>query len=274
MGSAAAPDPLERQAELAVGRRTMTCLTLGLLLSCAVAVPVAVAQRPRVELDHVFIVVTPGARAEIAALRAAGLTVPAEQPRRHEGQGTSSIAAYFENAYLELIWVDSTVSVTPEHARTARWFHDAGSWRTNRHSPFGLGLRRLPGDTAALPVPVEREAAASLEPGAAYELLHQPGDSLAADFFVVPATAAVPRWIARARQREPGLWQHSAGGREITLVRVHGSPEQHPYALRVLRPSRIEAHDSPTPFLELLIDRGTRGQRVDLRPTLPLVIIR
>lgn len=253
----------------------MTRLTLGaLVLSCTAAVPAAVAQSPRVELDHVFIVVTPGAIAEIAALRAAGLTVAAEPPRRHEGQGTASIAAYFENAYLELIWVDSTVSVAPEQSRTAQWFRNAGSWRTNRHSPFGLGLRRLPGDTAALPIPVEREAAAWLEPGAAYELLRQPGDSLAADLFVVPAAAAVPRWIARARQREPQLWQHSGGGREITLVRVHGLPDQHPNALRVLRPLRIETHNAPTPFLELLIDKGSRGQRVDLRPTLPLVMVR
>ena len=232
------------------------------------------AQTPRVELDHVFIVVTPGAAAEIAALRAAGITVPSEPPREHGGQGTASIAAYFENAYLELIWVDSTVAVAPEHARTAQWFRDAGSWRTNRHSPFGLGLRRLPGDTAALPVPVEREAAAWLQPGAAYELLHQPSDSLAADFFVVPASSAVPSWIARARQREPRLWQHPGGGREITLLRIHGLPQQHPSALRVLRPLRIETKEASTPFLELHIDEGVRGERVDLRPTLPLVIVR
>src|SRR5688572_7246379 len=92
-----------------------------LALVCFVAVSETQAQTRRVELDHVFIVVTPGAAAEIAALRAAGFTVAAD-PRKHDGQGTASVAAYFENAYLELIWVDSTVSVTPEHAKTAQWF--------------------------------------------------------------------------------------------------------------------------------------------------------
>lgn len=244
-----------------------------LTLACAF-VSVGSAQTPRVELDHVFIVVRPGAVAEIAALRAAGIHVPSEAPRKHDGQGTASMAAYFDNAYLELIWVDSTVSVTPENARTAQWFRDAAEWKANRHSPFGLGLRRLTGDTAALPVPVEREAAKWLKPGEAYELLRQPGDSAAADFFVVPASTAVPTWIGRARQRQPELWQHPGGGREITLVRVHGLPQQHPSALRVLRPLRIESAESATPFLELQIDKGAQGKRVDLRPTLPLVVIR
>ena len=244
-----------------------------LSLVCFAAINETQAQTPRVELDHVFIVVTPGAAAEIAALRGAGFTVAADA-RKHDGQGTASVAAYFENAYLELIWVDSSVSVTREHAKTAQWFRDAAAWRVNGHSPFGFGLRRVAGDTSALPVPVKREAASWLRPGEAYELLYQPADSLAADFFVVPARTAVPRWVARAREREPDLWQHAGGGREITLVRVLGLPHQHPAALGVLQPGRIETELAATPILELHLDGGVRGERIDLRKTLPLVIVR
>lgn len=46
--------------------------------------------------------VEPGGAAGIEALRGAGLTIVRE-PRRHEGQGTASVAAIFENAHLELI---------------------------------------------------------------------------------------------------------------------------------------------------------------------------
>ncbi len=244
------------------------------LLLLAAPLAAAPAQAPRVELDHVYIVVTPGGEAEIAALRSAGFTVPAEPPRRHEGQGTASLAVYFDNAYLELIWVDSTVPAEPRHASTTQWFRAAAAWRSNGHSPFGLGVRRMAGDTAPLPVPVEREAADWLGPDAFYELLHQPADSLAADFFVVPAISAVPRWIARAKQREPTLWMHPGGGRMVTMVRVHGPPQQLPRALHVLRPVHLDSRDAPAPLLELEIDRGLRGERVDLRPLLPLVIIR
>ena len=149
-----------------------------------VAFHLPAARAPRVELDHVFVVVQPGAAAEIAALQSAGLTV-GSRVAQHPGQGTASRAVLFENAYLELIWVDSSVAVDAEHASAAQWFRDAAAWRTSGHSPFGLGLRRLPGDTAALPVPVRRESAEWLEPGTAYEMLRQPGDSAAAEFLVV-----------------------------------------------------------------------------------------
>ena len=231
------------------------------------------AQSARVELDHVFIVVPPGGAAEIAALRSAGLTVRSE-PSEHDGQGTASVAAFFDNAYLELIWVDSSVSIDQEHAHTAERFRQASAWRETGMSPFGFGLRRLAGDTAALPVPVKREFAAWLPPGAAYELLHQAADSLAADFFVVPPSNAVPSWIAAALQRWPDLFRHSGGGREVTLVRVASPAVHEPTAFRVLQPGRIEIIRGTEPLLELHIDGGMRGQRTDLRPSLPLVIVR
>lgn len=224
------------------------------------------------ELDHVFVVVTPGAAREIEALRSAGLTVLRE-PNRHEGQGTASVSAYFGNGYLELIWVDTTIAVDADHTATAAWFRAATEWRTNGRSPFGFGLHRQPGDTAALPVPVRREPAAWLRPGSAYELLHQPGDSLAADFFVVPQETAVPAWVARAREREPKLFRHPGGGDRITRVRAHGRPEHEPRAFRGLRPALLEMADGAEPLLEVQLDGGGR-ERIDLRPVLPIVIVR
>jgi hypothetical protein len=245
-----------------------------LILISLTATPVRLAaQDPRVELDHVFITVRPGAEAEMAALRSAGFTVDS-LVSRHDGQGTASVAVMFGNAYLELIWPDSMVPVEPQHAETAQWFRDAEAWRTSGQSPFGLGLHRMPGDTAALPVPVELEPAEWLEPGAAYELLRQPPDSLAAEFFVVPPMSAVPSWIERLRERRPELLQHPGGGDEVALVRVHGPPEHEPTAFRVLRPGRVEMVLGSEPLLEVHLAGGDRGQRVDLRPILPLVVVR
>jgi len=228
------------------------------------------AQTARVELDHVFIVVQSGGEAETAALRSAGFTV-GSRIAKHAGQGTASVAVLFENAYLELIWLDSSVSIDPEHAADAKWFEAAAAWRTSGHSPFGFGLRRLPGDTSALPVPVRREQAPWLEPGAAYELLRQPDEPLAADFFVVPAMASLPSWI---RRRPPELLQHVSRDREITLVRVHGPGSHRPSAFRALRPRPVEMIRASEPLLELQLDHGVRGQRTDLRPILPLILVR
>ena len=123
-----------------------------LILGCSAAGCLhTAAQSPRVELDHVFVVVHSGGEAEIAALRSAGFKV-GSRIAKHAGQGTASVAVLFENAYLELIWLDSSVSIDPEHAADAKWFEEAAAWRTSGHSPFGLGLRRLSGDASALPV--------------------------------------------------------------------------------------------------------------------------
>jgi Glyoxalase-like domain len=89
-------------------------------------------QSPRVELDHVFVVVQPVAAAEIAALEAAGFTV-GSRVAKHPGQGTASRAVLFENAYLKLIWVDSSVAIDAEHTNVAQWFRDAAAWRTSGH---------------------------------------------------------------------------------------------------------------------------------------------
>jgi hypothetical protein len=245
-----------------------------LALFCLAGSPVhSAAQTPRVELDHIFIVVRPGGVAETAALSSAGLAV-GSRTARHDGQGTASVAAFFENAYLELIWVDSSVSIDAEHAATAQRFRDAASWRTSGRSPFGFGLRRLPGDTAALPVPVERETAPWLEPGTAYELLHQPADSVAADLFVVPASRTALASLARLRERRPELLRHPGGGRTITLVRVHGPVQHEPAAFGVLRPRPVEMRRAAEPLIELQLDGAVLRRRVDLRPTLPLVIVR
>jgi len=251
----------------AVNRWTRVLLILG--CSAAGCLHTA-AQSPRVELDHVFVVVHSGGEAEIAALRSAGFKV-GSRIAKHAGQGTASVAVLFENAYLELIWLDSSVSIDPEHAADAKWFEEAAAWRTSGHSPFGLGLRRLSGDASALPVPVQREPAPWLEPGAAYELLRQPAEPLAADFFVVPAMASLPSWI---RKRSPELLQHVSGDREITLVRVHGPRNHQPAAFGVLRPRPVEMIRASEPLLELHLDHGVRRQRTDLRPILPLVFVR
>jgi Glyoxalase-like domain len=83
--------------------------TLALILVAAPVVP-ATAQSP-IELDHVWIMVSPNAP-ERAALERAGFHVSPDL-NRHDGQGTASITVEFENAYLELMWPDSTITVSP-----------------------------------------------------------------------------------------------------------------------------------------------------------------
>ena len=244
---------------------------LGCVASCFL-LPQAAAQAPRLELDHVYVIVQPGGASEIAALKSAGFQIA--PPQQHEGEGTTSVAALFDNAYLELMWLDSTLSVTPEHAASAAQFREAAAWRVSRHSPFGVGLRRLPGETQEFAFTIKRESAPWIDSVAAYEILNQPADSLAVDLFVVPRAAAVPNWIERVRKRSPHLLTHPGGGHNISAVRIQGTSAQLPSTISLVRPARIETQTARELLLEIYIDGGVKKSYTDLRPALPVVIIR
>jgi hypothetical protein len=242
----------------------------GLLTVAAAPSTPAVAQQAVLELDHAYLVVPPGAAAAIQALRQAGIHVDTETVR-HDGEGTTSIAAFFENAYLELLWVDSSVTVDSAHQRDLTDFRRAASWRETGASPFGIGLHFQAGSPADLGIPFRLDPIPDTQPPAAYVLLRQPAESLAPDVFIMPDDRAVTTWLDRFRRREPEQFAHPAGFHRMTRVIVHTALGQYPASARLdLR--RVRFADSPTAFLEVEFDDGVRGQIWDLRPRLPLIL--
>ena len=87
------------------------------------------ASRAELEFDHVWIVVTRDAP-ERAALEKAGLKISPDV-NRHDGQGTASVTADFQNSYIELMWPDPTVSVAPGAERGVEKFKNRMNWRTS-----------------------------------------------------------------------------------------------------------------------------------------------
>jgi hypothetical protein len=238
-----------------------------LLMVGGVAVPLQ-AQAPVLELDHFYLLVPPGGVAEAQALRNAGLVVDTTV-LRHDGEGTASMAAFFENAYLELFWVDSVVAVDSAHRKDVEDFQRGTAWQRTGASPFGIGLHVLSGSTADLRVPVRIDSTTDVT----YVLLRQPAESLAAALFVMPGDRAVPSWIARSRNRKPNLFAHPMGGRRITGIVIHGPAEQRPSAADLdLRLIRFQP-DSRT-YAVIEFDGGREGETRDLRPALPLVLRR
>src|SRR5215831_10741647 len=85
-------------------------LLLGIVVSLARATVPTGASVPGIELDHVWIMVSPDAP-ERSALERAGFEI-SKDVNHHEGTGTSSITVEFENTYLELVWPDPKVPVS------------------------------------------------------------------------------------------------------------------------------------------------------------------
>lgn len=251
----------------------MQLLRLGVFLILSVTLPrLVAAQRAVLELDHAYIIVPPGAQAAVQALRQVGMVIDTETAR-HEGEGTTSIAAFFDNAYLELMWVDSTVSVDSAHQTDLADFRRAAAWRETGASPFGIGLHFLSGSVSDLSIPYRLDPIADRSPVVYYILLRQPEELLAADAFIMPAEGAVTAWIDRFRSRQPELFAHPAGVRRITRVVVRGPPAQRS-RVATLDLHLVRFDEAESPLLEVEFDGGTKGERWDLRPVLPLILSR
>jgi len=230
------------------------------------------AQAPVLELDHVYIVVPPGAAEAIRTLGQVGILIDTTT-NRHDGEGTTSIAAFFENAYLELLWVDPSVAVDTAHQSDIVAFRRAAAWARTGASPFGLGLHFRTGGPADLRIPVILDPIPDTDPPAYYVLLRQPAESLAPDIFIMPDNRAVTSWLSRYQARRPDLFAHSVGAHRITRLALHGPGAQRPTAADL--PLRLIAfEEAAEPLLLIEFDGGRAGKAWDLRPALPLLLRR
>jgi hypothetical protein len=155
-------------------------IALSILLAAASARP---ADQPTLQFDHVWIMVSPNAP-ERAALERAGFQI-ASQINHHEGQGTSSITVEFQNAFLELMWPDASVSVAPGLERAAEKFHQRMLWRTSGWSPIGIGLHRTGQGNDSLPFPTWSTSAPWMPAGSAIEMPTPRDDTTSPALFVV-----------------------------------------------------------------------------------------
>ncbi|MEH6632526.1 MAG: VOC family protein [Halopseudomonas aestusnigri] len=101
-----------------------------------------------IEIDHIFVFVDPVQNQdpfEAHLLQEAGFI---ESYRRdHPGQGTTNICYCFDNAYLELLWVNDEQAIRSNVISNTR-LAERSQWKNNGSSPFGIALRpELPFET-------------------------------------------------------------------------------------------------------------------------------
>jgi len=247
---------------------------LVLLIGCLAATTSAGAARsakPAFELDHVILVVSPGAP-ERAALERAGLHV-APAVHRHDGQGTASVMVEFENAFLELLWPDDSIPIAPGREEGARKFRQKSAWRTTGWSPVGIGIRRTPQAPDKLPFATWSIRADWMPPGAALEMITPKADSLAPSIWVVPRAMAVAEGSPADAERAKAI-AHPLGVRRITALQLVEPPRDDPDdPVQILARFGVAKVERGKEWLvEITLDGGTKGQVRDLRPGLPLLI--
>lgn len=223
-------------------------------------------------LDHVFVCTAAGAPgAEL--LVAAGFT---EGPRNvHPGQGTACRRFFFDNAYLELLWVeDEAEARSPSTAPTRLWQR----WRdrADGHTcPFGVGLHAA--DGAAAPFPTWSYRPSYLRPDMALrvatngEALHEPM------LFLTPGSPAF-RGTAVADRADAGPGSahrsvHACGVRAVTRVTLAGPATMPSAPLTAVVAARlVERVVASDHALSIGFDGELAGRALDLRPALPLIL--
>ena len=101
------------------------------------------------EIDHILVFVSEDAP-EAERLKDIGLT---ESYRRvHPGQGTRNICYCFDNAYLELLWINRDDPVSRDAVKKMQ-LAERADWRTSGCNPFGFALRPVEEGASTLPIP-------------------------------------------------------------------------------------------------------------------------
>jgi hypothetical protein len=213
------------------------------------------------ELDHVFVAVEPGAP-ELDGIRAAGF---AEGPANtHPGQGTACRRVFFENAYLELIWLEDAADASAPGIRgtglAARAGLEAGASR------LGVAFRPSSGrpGPAEPPIRTWRYRPPYLPEGMAIRVAVSSTRVKEPLIFFLPWER---RWSA---PRIP----HPNGARAVTRVTVREpGPEPPSPELRWLAGrGDLTVETGPREALEIELDGAPGGRALDPGPATPITL--
>lgn len=212
------------------------------------------------EIDHFFAAVT-GPDAVTGKLGEAGFVVSAV--REHPGQGTASRGVFFENAYLELIWLaDPTEAEAPAIERTRlRERTDPGTGAC----PFGIGFRGARGEAGVNRFRTWDYRPPYVPDGMAIEVGLNSENVAEPLLFVLPWSTG-PAWDAPV---------HPNGTRRVTrlsLTLEAGPPSTELTA--VMQAGLVNIQVGGEYLMDVELDQGGSGTATDFRPVIPLLIHR
>ena len=233
------------------------------------------AEAPPLKLSHAWIVVKTGAP-ERTALEKAGFRI-APTVNRHEGQGTASISVELLNGFLELMYPDPDVPVSPGKEAGAEKFRKKSRWRETGLSPIGIVFDRTPATPEKLPFPTWRVTADWMDKGTFIEMM-TPKENLKAVSLSISShkeSTHEKENVALARDPAKGaMFLHPNGARRLTGMRVvapdaDGLP---PAASYLGENGLMKFEVGGEWLLDVTLDDGAQKVTQDLRPDLPLVV--
>jgi hypothetical protein len=227
------------------------------------------------ERDHIFVWVSPGAP-EAARLQKLGLYTDGKV-HKHVGQGTSSTVFSFENAYLELIWIDETEVARRKGQEMGTDMLARAAWKQTGASPFGVGLHHRPAGSGDLPFPAKKYWAEWMKPDTFISIAESSFNLKEPFYFVVPDYLAVPsadqlKLLLNSQPDYRRNYTHALGVRRLTGVKITSNPvgKFSETASMLAKNGVVSVKRGKSPHAELTFDGGTQGKVLEVRPTLPL----
>ncbi|NIP81832.1 MAG: hypothetical protein GWM90_22470, partial [Gemmatimonadetes bacterium] len=196
---------------------------------------------PRFEIDHLFIAVSRGAP-ELEPLQELGFHEG--PPNVHPGQGTACRRVFFENVYLELIWLEDRAEASaPAIAPTGLAARAAGEEGASR---LGVALRPRPGVEPDPPIPTWPYAPPYLPDGLSIPVAESSRVVSEPLLFFMPWER---RWTA------PRL-PHPNGARRVTdvTIRVPAATDPSPALAWLERSGLVGIGSGPVERLALELD--------------------
>ena len=215
------------------------------------------------EVDHIFICTEDPLRAERVL---SDFGVVFSRRRVHSGQGTANACAFFDNAYLELLWRHDDAELQSDRVRPLALWERVRPEESGA-SPFGIALRSARGSSVPTLLETWSYDAPFLPDGLAIRVLTPPNSPEEPLVFLSP-TSPTPE--ALPPNKSPDR-VHRAGGRRLTGLCVTVPTAGVPRGLGVLRDAGLaRVVLGADHHLELEWGGGGRREFQDFRPKLPL----
>lgn len=215
------------------------------------------------ELDHILICAPYGAPVA-DRLVDAGFTEGTRN--RHPGQGTANRRFFFDNAFIEFIWVEEEDEIRSDLVAPTRLW-ERMNWRETGASPFEFCIRPARSDAGAIPFSTFSYRPPYLPPGDEIPM---------ADQIPVEEPGSFVNLTSRAPARAPGNAQpldHRNGVRRVHSINVTcpGDSETDVSTaletLGIASYSRGEGH-----AIEIEFDGASETGELCLEPDLPVLL--
>ena len=216
------------------------------------------------ELDHIFVCAPRGSE-DSALLEKAGFVCGMN--RLHSGQGTANANFYFDNAYLELLWLRDKAEVrSPVVAPMSLW--ERLRWPETGACPFGVAFRtRIQSEAGRFST--WGYAAPFLPSGAAIQIVTPRNSD--AEPLVFLSRASMPPLDYPPDQRVP--LRQKEKNRRLKNVRIHTPTGRFSSELgEVLDTGLLIVERGTSHHMELEFEAAPECDHLDFRPTLPLSI--